>query len=244
MINYKTKPDTDEEIYDLLNPVTRDWFKKKFKNFSPPQTFAVKEIHNRNNILVSAPTGSGKTLTAFLSILNELINLSEKGELEDKVYCIYISPLKALANDVEKNLLEPLKEMAELAEQNFGIRVALRTGDTTAYERTKMLTKAPHIMVTTPESLALMLVAPKFRALLKDVKWTIIDEIHALASNKRGTHLALSIERLQNLAGVFTRIGLSATVADKPIRVNTPAKFCNLSIESARCVPLLFDANA
>jgi len=213
MINYKTKPDTDEEIYDLLNPVTRDWFKKKFKNFSPPQTFAVKEIHNRNNILVSAPTGSGKTLTAFLSILNELINLSEKGELEDKVYCIYISPLKALANDVEKNLLEPLKEMAELAEQNFGIRVALRTGDTTAYERTKMLTKAPHIMVTTPESLALMLVAPKFRALLKDVKWTIIDEIHALASNKRGTHLALSIERLQNLAGVFTRIGLSATVA-------------------------------
>ena len=213
MINYKTKPDTDEEIYDLLNPITRDWFKKKFKNFSPPQTFAVKEIHNRNNILVSAPTGSGKTLTAFLSILNELINLSEKGELEDKVYCIYISPLKALANDVEKNLLEPLKEMAELAEQNFGIRVALRTGDTTAYERTKMLTKAPHIMVTTPESLALMLVAPKFRALLKDVKWTIIDEIHALASNKRGTHLALSIERLQNLAGVFTRIGLSATVA-------------------------------
>ena len=213
IMEYKTKPDTDEEIYDLLNPITRDWFKKKFKNFSPPQTFAVKEIHNRNNILVSAPTGSGKTLTAFLSILNELINLSEKGELEDKVYCIYISPLKALANDVEKNLLEPLKEMAELAEQNFGIRVALRTGDTTAYERTKMLTKAPHIMVTTPESLALMLVAPKFRALLKDVKWTIIDEIHALASNKRGTHLALSIERLQNLAGVFTRIGLSATVA-------------------------------
>jgi len=213
MVTYKTKPDTDEEIYDLLNPITRDWFKKKFKNFSPPQTFAVKEIHNRNNILVSAPTGSGKTLTAFLSVLNELINLSEKGELEDKVYCIYISPLKALANDVEKNLLEPLKEMAEMAEHKFGIRVALRTGDTTAYERTKMLTKAPHIIVTTPESLALMLVAPKFKALLKDVKWTIIDEIHALASNKRGTHLALSIERLQNLAGVFTRIGLSATVA-------------------------------
>ena len=213
MVEYKINPNTDEEIYNLLNPIVSNWFRKKFKNFSPPQTFAVKEIHNRNNILVSAPTGSGKTLTAFLSVINELITLSEKGELEDKVYCIYISPLKALANDVEKNLLEPLKEMADIVEHKFGIRVALRTGDTTPHERNKMLKKAPHIMITTPESLALMLVAPKFRALLKDVKWTIIDEIHALATNKRGTHLALSLERLQNLAGAFTRIGLSATVS-------------------------------
>ena len=213
MVEYKINPNTDEEIYNLLNPIVSNWFRKKFKNFSPPQTFAVKEIHNRNNILVSAPTGSGKTLTAFLSVINELITLSEKGELEDKVYCIYISLLKALANDVEKNLLEPLKEMADIVEHKFGIRVALRTGDTTPHERNKMLKKAPHIMITTPESLALMLVAPKFRALLKDVKWTIIDEIHALATNKRGTHLALSLERLQNLAGAFTRIGLSATVS-------------------------------
>jgi len=89
MVEYKINPNTDEEIYNLLNPIVSNWFRKKFKNFSPPQTFAVKEIHNRNNILVSAPTGSGKTLTAFLSVINELITLSEKGELEDKVYCIY-----------------------------------------------------------------------------------------------------------------------------------------------------------
>ncbi|PKP52803.1 MAG: hypothetical protein CVT90_02505, partial [Candidatus Altiarchaeales archaeon HGW-Altiarchaeales-3] len=139
--------------------------------------------------------------------------MSYSEKLEDKVYCVYISPLKALNNDIEKNLNEPLLELEELAGCELGIRVAVRTGDTTNYEKTKMLKNPPHILITTPETLAILLCAPKFREKLMDVKWVIIDEIHALAENKRGVYLSLSLERLQNLAGRFTRIGLSATVA-------------------------------
>jgi len=213
MIKQQKRPHPDEETYSSLDPLVRAWFKSKFSEFSPPQKYAVLNIHKRENTLITAPTGSGKTLTAFLSILNELIKLSKQGKLEDKVYCTYVSPLKALNNDIRINLQEPLEEMEKLAGKKLGIRVLVRTGDTTAYERVKMVRKPPHILVTTPETLGILLVAPKFRENLREVKWAIVDEIHALAQNKRGVHLSLSLERLQNLAGRFCRIGLSATIA-------------------------------
>ncbi|HLD34084.1 MAG TPA: ATP-dependent helicase [Candidatus Nanoarchaeia archaeon] len=213
MITYKQQPNTDEEIFTILNPLVKRWFQTKFKTFGLPQRYAVLDIHSRTNILVSAPTGSGKTLTAFLSVLNELIDNAEKGILEDKTYCIYVSPLKALNSDIRHNLITPLKEMEELAQKKLGIRVGLRTGDTTAKEKAAMLKKAPHILITTPESLAIMLNSPKFVEYLKNVQWCIVDEIHALAENKRGVHLSLSLERLQRIAGYCTRVGLSATVA-------------------------------
>jgi len=213
MITVQEKACTDAEIFGTLNPLVSSWFQKKFKTFSPPQKFAVMNIHEKKNTLISAPTGSGKTFSAFTTIISELVTLSEQGKLEDKVYAVYVSPLKALNNDIRRNLLEPLEEISSSTGQKLGIKVSVRTGDTTAYEKTKMLKNAPHILITTPESLAILLVAPKFRLLLKDVKWVIVDEIHALASGKRGVHLSLSLERLQNLAGYFTRVGLSATVA-------------------------------
>ncbi len=213
MINYKKKPDTEKKIKKILHPVVAKWFFRKFKNFSLPQLYGVMEIHQRQNILVSAPTGATKTLTGFLSILNELVDSADKGILENKVYCVYVSPLKALNNDISRNLLEPLKEIEELYGKELGIRVGVRTGDTTQKEKAQMLKKPPHILITTPESLAIMLTSPKFSEHLKDVSWIIIDEIHALADGKRGVHLSLSIERLDKLSSHMTRIGLSATVA-------------------------------
>jgi ATP-dependent helicase Lhr and Lhr-like helicase len=207
------KPYKPEQINQILNPVVKEWFFSKFKEYSLPQKYGVMEIHSRNNILISAPTGATKTLTGFLSILNELIDSSQKGILEDKIYCVYISPLRALNSDIAINLINPLKEMEETANKKFGIRVAVRTGDTDTAEKAKMLKKPPHILITTPESLAIVLSSIKFVDLLKDVQWCIIDEIHALAENKRGTHLSLSIERLQKLSPAMARVGLSATIA-------------------------------
>ncbi len=212
MLTFKNKPDDDELITKLLNPIVKKWFFSRFKSFSLPQKYAVSEIHSRKNVLVSAPTGGTKTLTAFLAILNELVGLSESNLLEDKVYCIYISPLKALNYDIEVNLKEPLKEMEKIANKKLGIRIAVRTGDTSASEKARMLKKPPHILITTPESLGIILSSTRFRGLISNVEWVIIDEIHALAENKRGTHLSLSLERLQALSN-FARIGLSATVA-------------------------------
>src|SRR3989339_416151 len=212
MVEYMEKPYKAEQISNILNPIIKNWFFSKFKEYSLPQLYGVMEIHSRNNILISAPTGATKTLTAFLSILNELVDSSEKGLLEDRIYCVYVSPLKALNNDIEKNLKEPLEEMRKLSPK-LDIRVGVRTGDTTAYERSKMAKKPPHILITTPESLAIMLSAEKAREHLRSVQWLIIDEIHALAENKRGTHLSLSAERLQALSPGLTRVGLSATIA-------------------------------
>lgn len=213
MITFKEKPNSAEQINNILNPIVKKWFFTKFKEYSLPQLFGVMEIHSRNNILVSAPTGATKTLTGFLSILNEIIDSAEKGILEDKIYCVYISPLKALNNDIQKNLIEPLKEMEEIADKKLGIRVRVRTGDTPTSQRAAMTKKPPHILITTPESLAILLSTKKFREHLRNVQWCIIDEIHAIAENKRGVHLSLSMERLQKLSTYMTRIGLSATVA-------------------------------
>ncbi len=213
MVNITEKPNTDKEIFNILHPVVRKWFKNKFSTFCIPQKYGVMPIHSRENILISAPTGSGKTLTAFLSILNELIDSSLKGILEDRIYAIYVSPLKALSNDVSINLMEPLAEIQELTGKELGIRVAVRTGDTPTSERAKMLKKPPHILITTPESLAILLSTIKFKELLRDVQWLIVDEIHALAENKRGVHFSLSMERLQLLSPAMARVGLSATVS-------------------------------
>ncbi|NQV09461.1 DEAD/DEAH box helicase, partial [Candidatus Woesearchaeota archaeon] len=213
MIKYKEKPGTEKELRKILHPIIKKWFFNKFKKFSSPQLFGVGEIHSRNNILVSAPTGATKTLTGFLSILNELIDSSEKGILEDKIYCVYISPLKALNEDIKINLMNPLQEMEKMTGKKLGIRVNVRTGDTTQKEKVQMSKTPPHILITTPETLAILLSTIKFREYMRGVEWCIVDEIHALAENKRGTHLSLSLERLQDLSKHITRVGLSATVA-------------------------------
>ena len=213
MITYAEKPYKPEDIRRILNPIITKWFFTKFEEFSLPQLYGVMEIHSRNNILVSAPTGATKTLTAFLSILNELIDSAEKGILEKRVYCVYVSPLRALSEDIKHNLVEPLKEMEKIAGKKLNIKVSSRTGDTTAYEKAGMLKNPPHILITTPESLAIILTSEKFSQLLKNVEWFICDEVHALAENKRGVHLSLSLERLQRIAPSMTRIGLSATIA-------------------------------
>ena len=213
MIEEQEKTYSKKEIFKILHPWVRQWFDSQFEDFTPAQKKSIMDIHRNNNILISSPTGSGKTLTAFLSVISELTTLAEADKLEDKVYCIYISPLKALDNDIEKNLDEPLEGIEKIAGKSLGIRKAVRTGDTTQYQRQKMLKKPPHILITTPETLSILLVAPKFREKLSHVKYVIIDEIHSLAENKRGVHLSLSLERLQHLIGQYTRIGLSATVS-------------------------------
>lgn len=212
-ITSKETPDKAEDVKKILNPLVSKWFFGRFSEFSLPQLFGVTEIHSRQNILVSAPTGATKTLTGFLSILNELVDSSEKGLLEDRVYCIYISPLKALNEDIKVNLQEPLAQMEAIAGKKLGIRVAVRTGDTPTSEKSRMLKHPPHILITTPESVAILLSSTKFIDHLRNVEWCIIDEVHALAENKRGVHLSLSMERLSELSGHMTRVGLSATVA-------------------------------
>jgi ATP-dependent helicase Lhr and Lhr-like helicase len=213
MIVRKDTEDRSEELLHILHPLVRKWFFSRFPAFSLPQLLGVMEIHSRKNVLVSAPTGATKTLTGFLSVLNELVDASVKGILEDRIYCVYVSPLKALNYDIEVNLLQPLKEMEMAEDQRLGIRVAVRTGDTTASEKSSMLAKPPHILITTPESLAIVLSSVKFVDHLKKVDWCIVDEVHAIAENKRGVHFSLSLERLQALSPGMARIGLSATVA-------------------------------
>lgn len=217
-IEFMQQPHSAETTKNSMHPLFKEWFFSKFSDFSEPQRYSIFNIHSRINTLVSAPTGSGKTLSAFGAVLNELIDNREKGILQNKVYCVYISPLKALSNDIQKNLVEPLQEMELIAKEKYnmdklGIRVGLRTGDTSASERQKMALHPPHILITTPESLAIMLTSPKFSAHLKDVDWCVVDEVHALAENKRGVHLSLILELLSHDAKHMTRVGLSATVA-------------------------------
>lgn len=213
MIQTLTEPYKPEHLRAILHPLINQWFFSKFKDFSLPQLYGVMEIHSRRNVLISAPTGATKTLTGFLAILNELVDSAKKGILEDKVYCVYVSPLKALNYDIQFNLLRPLEEMELIEGKKLGIRVGVRTGDTTAYEKSKMLKNTPHILITTPESLAIMINSIKFKEKLMNVQWLIIDEIHALAENKRGVHMNVTVERLQRLSPSMVRVGLSATIA-------------------------------
>ncbi|MCX8165492.1 MAG: ATP-dependent helicase [Acidilobaceae archaeon] len=211
-----------EELTSLMRPYVAQWFKEKYGGPTEPQRLAIPLVKRGKNVLISSPTGTGKTLAAFLGVIDELYGMAERGELRDQVYAIYVSPLRALNNDMRKNLLEPLAEISHKAKE-MGyelpeIRVAVRTSDTSSYEKQKMVRTPPHIIITTPESLAIGLVAPRFRERLSSARWIIIDEIHDLASSKRGAHLMLSVERLDELVFESTgrrlqRIGLSATIA-------------------------------
>lgn len=204
---------------ELFHPAVRAWFRRALGEPSAPQLAGWPLIARREHTLIAAPTGSGKTLAAFLSSLNDLIELGLESQLEDRCYVVYVSPLKALSNDVEKNLQIPLEGIREELRQrglpDVSLRVSVRTGDTASSERAKMLKKPPHVLVTTPESLYILLTSKGGRELLKGVRSLIVDEIHALVRDKRGSHLALSVERLEALAPGFVRVGLSAT--QKPI---------------------------
>ena len=204
-----------------FHPAVSAWFENTFDAPTAVQTAAWPKIATDQRVLIAAPTGSGKTLAAFLCAINELVLQSRQAVLEDKVYVLYVSPLKALSNDIEKNLQAPLggikAELAGRGEPCAGIRAAVRTGDTPQSERAKMRKRPPHILVTTPESLYLLLTSVSGRSMLAGVSTLIVDEIHALAGNKRGSHLSLSLARLDALCGQLpARIGLSAT--QKPIR--------------------------
>ncbi|MCD2199546.1 ATP-dependent helicase [Halobacterium sp. KA-4] len=213
---------SDREILDALDPAVSEWWVDRFGSpkqdggcLTPPQREAIPLIHASENALVAAPTGSGKTLASFTAILNELFEREQAEGLDNAVHCLYVSPLKSLANDIERNLAEPLDGISErLAERGVetDVRQAIRHGDTSDYERQQMLEETPHILNTTPETLAILLNSPKFREKLRNVEYVVVDEIHSLADSKRGTHLSVSLERLQRLAGDFTRIGCSATV--------------------------------
>ena len=204
-----------EEILATLSQPVRNWFLDKFPDFTEPQKLAIPSIQKGEHLLLCSPTGSGKTLTAFLSIIDKLVKMALDGELEKKIYCVYISPIKALANDIQRNLIEPLREIKErfLPSRAQEIKVGLRTGDTSQSERRKMLTHPPHILITTPESLALTLGSGKFRPLYSELGWIVIDELHAMVPTKRGTHLSLSLANLDRLIETpVQRIGISATM--------------------------------
>jgi len=204
----------------LFHPVIQDWFRSRFDAPTEPQVEGWPHIAAGAPTLISAPTGSGKTLTAFLAVIDRLFRQAIAGELEPSLQVIYVSPLRALSNDMQRNLEGPLAEIQQAA-LDCGLdvprlRTALRTGDTSPYQRAQIVKKPPHILVTTPESLYLLLTSEKSREMLRSVHTVIVDEIHALVRDKRGSHLALSLERLECLtAGPLQRIGLSAT--QKPI---------------------------
>src|SRR6202049_4507448 len=202
------------------HPLVAEWFVRKFGTPTEPQEQGLPHILAERTTLISAPTGSGKTLAAFLACIDRLVRKALAGDLTDRTEVLYVSPLKALGNDIQKNLEGPLGEILALAGQRGllmpEIRTAVRTGDTLMAERRAMLKRPPHILGTTPEPLYILLTADKSRAILRDVETVIVDEIHAVADDKRGVHLSLSLERLEALTHRRpVRIGLSAT--QKPI---------------------------
>ena len=207
-----------------FDPLVRDWFTQRFAAATEPQVLGWPEIRAGRDILISAPTGSGKTLAAFLLCLDRLVRAARLGPLPNQTEVVYVSPLKALSNDIHINLEVPLSEIAAAAAAQgiplAPIRAAVRTGDTPAWERQRMGKQRPHVLVTTPESLFILLTAEKPRDMLRTTRTIIVDEIHAVADDKRGSHLALTLARLDALVAAAgaakpQRIGLSATV--KPI---------------------------
>src|SRR5580765_3022799 len=203
---------------EAFDPLVQEWFAESFAAVTEPQRLGWPEIQAGYDVLISAPTGSGKTLAAFLTAIDSLVRQARMGELPNQTQILYVSPLKALSNDIHKNLDIPLAGVANLAASQgielAPIRASVRTGDTPAAERVRMGKEAPHILVTTPESLFILLTAEGPRKMLSSVRTLIVDEIHAVADDKRGSHLALSIARLEALTGVgLQKIGLSATVS-------------------------------
>jgi len=211
----------DGDVLDRLEPETQEWWLDQFGEFvpenggffTPPQKGAIPHIDEGENTLVCAPTGSGKTLASFTAIIDDLVGRARTDELDNAVYCLYVSPLKSLANDIHRNLTDPLDGISDRCPEDIDVRQAIRHGDTSDAARQKMLDETPHILNTTPETLAILLNSPKFKQKLESVEYIIVDEIHSLAENKRGTHLSVSLERLEAMcAGSPTRIGCSATV--------------------------------
>ncbi len=216
---------------EIFHPAVAGWFTKQFSNPTPPQAAAWPTIKGQRHTLIAAPTGSGKTLAAFLAAIDDLVRLGVEGRLDDSTHVIYVSPLKALSNDIQINLQKPLEgiqqELQKLGLPEVNIRTLVRTGDTPAAERTAMVKRPPHIVVTTPESLYILLTSDGGRRILRTARTLILDEIHAVVGDKRGSHLSLSIERLEQLiqqreaeirnpqSGIrgsrLVRIGLSAT---------------------------------
>ena len=199
-----------------FHPILRRWFRDRFEAVTPAQERGWPAIADGRHTLIAAPTGSGKTLAAFLTCIDQLVRAGLEDRLPERTEVVYVSPLRALANDIERNLTQPLEEIRELAEEAGTplpeIRVAVRTGDTPQRERQAMTRRPPHILITTPESLYILLTSESGRRGLRGARTLIVDEVHALVGNKRGSHLSLSMERLSALAdGPVTRIGLSAT---------------------------------
>src|SRR5437660_2314826 len=203
-----------------FHPAVAQWFEQTFGTPTDPQRSGWPAIQSGAHTLLAAPTGSGKTLAAFLAALDQLFRDGLEGNLPDETRVLYVSPLKALSNDIHKNLEQPLAGIRAVLRASHGhdvdVRAEVRTGDTPAAKRQAMIRKPPHILVTTPESFYLLLTSGSGRKLLGTVRTLIVDEIHAVVGNRRGSHLALSIERLATLVkGPLQRIGLSAT--QKPI---------------------------
>lgn len=200
-------------VLSAFHPTVRDWFAREVGEPTEPQVRGWPAIADGKHVLIAAPTGTGKTLAAFLWALDGLLRRGEA--LQPATQVLYVSPLRALSNDVQKNLSGPLAQLRALDPTLPDVRVQVRTGDTTASQRASMVRKHPHVLVTTPESLYILLTSDSGRGMLRSVRTVIVDEIHALARDKRGSHLALSLERLDRLTGGCQRIGLSAT--QKPI---------------------------
>lgn len=214
--------DSTDTVLNGFHPAVSAWFRCSFPSVTAAQAQAWPLIGQRRSTLIAAPTGSGKTLTAFLAVLDDLVHqgLANGGELPDETLVVYVSPLKALSNDIQINLQTPLAGITHHLQQQglppLAIRTAVRTGDTPQKDRAQMRKRPPHILVTTPESLYVLLGSDSGRQMLATTRTVIVDEIHAIAADKRGSHLALSLERLQGLCGEpLMRIGLSAT--QKPI---------------------------
>ena len=199
-----------------FHPAVARWFEQTFGSPTEPQIRGWPAIQSAQHVLISAPTGSGKTLAAFLASLDALFRQGAEHDLPDETRVVYVSPLKALSNDIRKNLQEPLRGIRALLSETNGcdidVRAEVRTGDTTAAQRKALIKKPPHILVTTPESLYLLLTSDSGRGMLRTARTLILDEIHAVVDDRRGAHLALSVERLAALTKQpLQRIGLSAT---------------------------------
>ncbi|MBA3819800.1 MAG: DEAD/DEAH box helicase, partial [Deltaproteobacteria bacterium] len=235
----RDEPDT----LDAFHPLVAGWFRERFGAPTEPQRAGWPRIAAGEDVLIAAPTGSGKTLAAFLACMDALVRRGLEAPLPDHTVILYISPLKALSNDVHRNLEAPLAELATYAAARGAelpeIRVAVRTGDTSMSERAKLAKRPPHILVTTPESLYILLTTQKGRAALGQVRTVIVDEIHAIAGDKRGAHLAVSLERLDRLvrgqtSRVPVRVGLSAT--QRPIE-----RLARLLVGTHRPLPHIVD---